>query len=55
MPDHLTWGHYVELAGMEHDLKHSFYEKQAAWEYWTIRELKRQKGSAADDALNVNT
>lgn len=46
LSDQLTWGHYVELAGIEHDLERSFYEKQAARERWTIRELKRQKNSA---------
>ena len=45
LSDQLTWGHYVELIGIDHDLERSFYQKQAAKERWTIRELKRQKNS----------
>ncbi len=39
----LTWGHYMELVKIDHDLERSFYEKQAILERWTVRELKRQK------------
>lgn len=46
LSDQLTWGHYVELIGIDNDLERSFYEIQAAKERWTIRELKRQKRSA---------
>lgn len=46
LSDQLTWGHYVELLGIDHDLERSFYEIQAAKDRWTIRELKRQKKSA---------
>ena len=45
LSDQLTWGHYVELISIDHDLERNFYEKQAAKERWTIRELKRQKNS----------
>lgn len=45
LSDQLTWGHYVELIGIDHDLERSFYQKQTAKERWTIRELKRQKNS----------
>ncbi|MEI6407807.1 MAG: PDDEXK nuclease domain-containing protein [Bacteroidota bacterium] len=46
LSDQLTWGHLVELLGIEHDLERSFYEKQTILEKWTVRELKRQKDSA---------
>ncbi len=46
LSDQLTWGHYVELLTIEHDLERSFYEKQIALEKWTVRELKRQKDAA---------
>lgn len=46
LSDQLTWGHYVELMFIDHDLERSFYEKQAILEKWTVRELKRQKSSS---------
>lgn len=42
----LTWSHYIELLKIENDLERSFYEKQAALESWSVRELQRQKQSA---------
>ena len=42
----LTWGHYVELLKIDHELERSFYEKQTIAEKWTIREMRRQKSSA---------
>jgi predicted nuclease of restriction endonuclease-like (RecB) superfamily len=46
LSDQLTWGHYVEIMFIDHDLERSFYEKQAILEKWTVRELKRQKNAA---------
>lgn len=46
LSDQLTWGHFVELLSIDHDLERSFYEKQCVLERWTVRELKRQKESA---------
>lgn len=46
LSDQLTWGHLVELLGIDHDLERSFYEKQTIHEKWTVRELKRQKDSS---------
>ena len=46
LSDQLTWGHWVELLGIDHDLERSFYEKQSVLEKWTVRELKRQKETA---------
>ncbi len=43
LSDQLTWGHYVELLKIDHDLERSFYEKQSILENWTVRELQRQK------------
>ena len=41
LSDQLSWGHVVELLGIDHDLERSFYEKQSVLEKWTVRELKR--------------
>lgn len=46
LSDQLTWGHYVELIYIDHDLERSFYEKQTILERWTVRELKRQKSTS---------
>ena len=46
LSDQLTWGHYVELMYIDHDLERSFYEKQTILERWTVRELKRQKSTS---------
>jgi predicted nuclease of restriction endonuclease-like (RecB) superfamily len=46
LSDQLTWGHIVELLGIEHELERSFYEKQTVIEKWTVRELKRQKDTS---------
>ena len=46
LSDQLSWGHVVELLGIDHDLERSFYEKQSVLEKWTVRELKRQKDTA---------
>lgn len=42
----LSWGHYYELLKIDDDGERGFYEKQAAFETWTVRELKRQKNAA---------
>lgn len=36
LSDQLTWGHFVEVLYIEHDLERSFYEKQAILEKWTV-------------------
>ena len=46
LSDQLTWGHFVELIAIDNDLERNFYEQQTIKDKWTIRELKRQKGSA---------
>ena len=46
LSDQLTWGHLVELLGIDHELERSFYEKQTVLEKWTVRELKRQKDTS---------
>jgi predicted nuclease of restriction endonuclease-like (RecB) superfamily len=42
----LSWSHYVELLEIEDSLERSFYERQAANEKWSVRELSRQINSA---------
>jgi len=46
LSDRLSWSHYVELLMVENDVERSFYEKECLKEHWSVRELKRQKGSA---------
>ena len=38
----LSWSHYAELLTVSDDLARTFYEKQAIYENWSFRELKRQ-------------
>ncbi len=42
----LTWSHYTEIINIDDKLERSFYEKQAEYEGWSVRELKRQINSA---------
>lgn len=42
----LSWSHYAELLTISDDLARSFYEQQTIKENWSIREMKRQIGSA---------
>ena len=46
LSDQLSWSHYIELLMLDDDLERGFYEKQCLSERWSVRELKRQKGSA---------
>ena len=39
----LSWGHIAELVTIDDPLERGFYEKQAVFEDWSIRELRRQK------------
>ena len=41
----LSWSHYCELLKVEKSLARSFYEKEAAQDNWSVRELKRQINS----------
>ena len=45
MSHKLTWSHYFELLKIDDDLARNFYQKQAVFDNWTVRELKRQKQS----------
>ncbi len=49
----LSWSHYYELLKVDDDLARTFYEKQAASEDWTVRELKRQKQSGLFHRLAI--
>ncbi len=42
----LSWSHYYELLKIGDESERNFYEKQAIFENWSIRELRRQKNSA---------
>ena len=53
----LSWSHYCELLKVEEPLARSFYEKEAAQNNWSVRELKRQINSMLFErlALSKNT
>ena len=42
----LSWSHYSELLSIDDDLSRQFYENQCLRENWSVRELRRQIGSA---------
>ena len=50
----LSWSHYAELLMISDDLARSFYEKQAAAENWSFREMKRQIDSALFQRLALS-
>ena len=54
LSDQLSWSHYIELLMIEDDLERSFYEKECIKEHWSVRELKRQKGSALFERLALS-
>lgn len=50
----LAWTHYAELLGVSDDYARGFYEKQAAKENWSVRELKRQINSSLFERLALS-
>lgn len=50
----LSWSHYTELLSVSDDLARSFYEKQCEKESWSVRELKRQRGSGLFERLALS-
>lgn len=50
----LSWTHYAELLGVSDDLSRRFYEKQAANDNWSVRELKRQINSSLFERLALS-
>lgn len=50
----LTWSHVVELLKLNDPLERSFYEKQAQFERWNVRELVRQKNTALFQRLALS-
>lgn len=51
----LTWTHYAELLGVSDEQARGFYEKQAAKENRSVRELKRQINSSLFERLALST
>ena len=47
----LSWSHYCELLSISDPDKRSFYEKEAANDNWSVRELKRQIDSSLFERL----
>ena len=50
----LSWSHYADLLTISDDLARSFYEKQTVNENWSLREMKRQIGSALFQRLALS-
>jgi len=50
----LSWSHYCELLKVEESLARSFYEKEAAQNDWSVRELKRQINSMLFERLALS-
>ena len=42
----LSWSHYTEILNSDDPLEISFYVKECETQKWSVRELKRQKGTA---------
>lgn len=42
----LSWSHYTEILNSDDPLEISFYVKECETQRWSVRELKRQKGTA---------
>ena len=41
----LSWSHYLEILGIDDELERNFYIKEVENNYWSVRELRRQKNS----------
>jgi len=50
----LTWTHYADLLSVSDDIARGFYEKQAANDNWSVRELKRQISSSLFERLALS-
>lgn len=50
----LSWSHYFEILKVDNDLARNFYEKQCINEYWSVRELRRQKNSMLFERLALS-
>ncbi len=55
--DQLSWSHYYELLKCTDEMEISFYQQTAIHEGWSVRELRRQMGTALFEriALSKNT
>lgn len=52
---HLSFTHIVELMREEHPLKRTFYEIETIRGNWSVRELKRQRGSFLFERMGLST
>ena len=50
----LSWSHYLFLMRIDNPDERSFYEREAIQERWSLRELKRQFGSALYERLALS-
>jgi predicted nuclease of restriction endonuclease-like (RecB) superfamily len=50
----LSWSHYVFLMAVKNAEERAFYEKEAASENWSLRELKRQFNSGLYERLALS-
>lgn len=54
VPAKLSWTHFVALLGISDESARKFYEKQAANENWSYRELERQIDSSLFERLALS-
>lgn len=50
----LSWSHYVELLKIDNDMERSFYQQQAAYENWSVRELQRQMDTSLFERMALS-
>ena len=50
----LSWSHYLFLMRIDNQDERNFYEREAIRERWSLRELKRQFGSALYERLALS-
>ena len=54
VPAKLSWTHIITLLALADDTTRKFYEKQAAYENWSYRELQRQIDSSLFERLALS-
>ena len=51
----LSWSHIIELVRIDDPLKRSFYESECVRGNWSVRQLRRQKGSLLYERTGLST
>lgn len=50
----LSWSHYIELLKIDNDSERSFYQQQAVYENWSVRELQRQMDTSLFEKMALS-